>query len=72
MSDDDPFHSDPVLARLGSLPHAAPPSELGARIRAAAVARLVPRRLHVGWALAVAALSFVYLAGAFEFVVGLF
>lgn len=63
---------DPVLARLASLQSEAPGRELSAKIRAASLARLRPRPLHLGWTLLVAASTLGYLVGAVSFTLGLY
>jgi hypothetical protein len=63
---------DPLLARLAALPAHAPLRELSAQIRTAALARLRPRPLHLGWALLVVGSAACYLVSALTFTFGLF
>jgi hypothetical protein len=46
--------SDPVLARLSELPCIEPTASLSAKIRAAALPKLEPRKINPAWSLAVA------------------
>jgi hypothetical protein len=63
---------DPVLARLAALPDETPARDLTARIRAASLARLRPRPLHLGFTLLVAGSALGYLLSALRFTLGLF
>lgn len=65
-------HDDPVLARLAALPNPLPDPARSERLRAAALARLRPRRLHPMWVLLVASSTVGYLGAAFYFAVRLF
>jgi type VI protein secretion system component VasF len=58
---------DPVLAQLARLPAPEPPPALSSRVRAAAHARLRPRRVHPAWTLAVAVSVISYLTWAVRF-----
>ena len=58
---------DPVLARLARLPAAEPPPELSAGLRAAAHARLRPRRVHPAWTVMVVVSVVAYLSWAVHF-----
>jgi len=58
---------DPVLDRLAALPVVEPTPELSASLRAAALVRLRPRRVHPVWALVVAASVVSYLGWAVQF-----
>jgi hypothetical protein len=58
---------DPVLDRLATLPVVEPAPELSASLRAAALVRLCPRRVHPVWALVVATSVVSYLAWAVQF-----
>jgi hypothetical protein len=58
---------DPVLTRLAALASSAPPSELSAKIRAAAARTLTPRRVHPLWTCAVAGSVLSYLCWALYF-----
>jgi hypothetical protein len=64
--------SDPVLVRLARLPAPEPPPELSARVRAEAIARLRPRRVHPAWTLAVAVSVVSYLTWALRFASSLY
>jgi hypothetical protein len=55
---------DDVLSGLARLPVEAPAPALSRKIRAAALARLVPPRLHPAWSLLVAASVVAYLGWA--------
>jgi uncharacterized membrane protein YccC len=59
--------SDPVLGCLAALPAAEPPPELSASLRAAAHARLRPRRLHPAWTVAVVVSVIPYMGWALQF-----
>ena len=59
--------SDPVLACLGALAAAELPPELSASLRAAAHARLRPRRLHPAWTIVVAVSVVTYMGWALQF-----
>ena len=58
---------DPIFARLARLPAPDPSPELSSRLRAAAHARLRPRRLHVAWTLLVAVSAIGYFTLAVRF-----
>jgi type VI protein secretion system component VasF len=58
---------DSVLAALAALPSEDPAPELSARLRAAARARLMPRRVHPVWSLLVVVTVVVYLGCAVHF-----
>ena len=58
---------DPVFARLADLPAMAPAAEMSARLRAAAHARLQPRRVSPAWTLLVAITVVGYLGLAVRF-----
>ena len=59
--------NDPVLTRLSELQAEAPPPHLSQKLRSLAHARLVPRKVHPLWSLAVAASVCVYLGWALQF-----
>ncbi|MDX2051635.1 MAG: hypothetical protein SFV15_04530 [Polyangiaceae bacterium] len=58
---------DLLLQRLRELPLEAPPGALSKQLTAAAHARLVPRKVHPAWSVAVAASVLVYLGWALAY-----
>jgi hypothetical protein len=59
---------DPIFARLARLPAPEPSRELSSRLRAAAHARLRPRRLHLAWTVLVAGSAIGYFTLSVRFV----